>query len=165
MAGAVGAAIRSAFEFIEQGELAKRVETSFTQFAGDGLQRMDELREATGNLIDDTAIQQNVIRMKLFGSTIDEISETLAIASRVSRLTGEDFQATANRINDAIGDRLRRVAEGDRDQYRSRASRGHGGGGDRKERGRDDASRDCNRTPAGSLRRMDGFFDGSGRGD
>tara|TARA_B100001123_G_scaffold449497_1_gene615077 strand:- start:801 stop:2993 length:2193 start_codon:yes stop_codon:yes gene_type:complete len=102
MAGAVGAAIRSAFEFIEQGELAKRVETSFTQFAGDGLQRMDELREATGNLIDDTAIQQNVIRMKLFGSTIDEISETLAIASRVSRLTGEDFQATANRINDAI---------------------------------------------------------------
>lgn len=102
MATAAAGAVSAAFEFLERGDLASQIDRTFGDLVTNADAHLGKLREATRNLISDKEIKSNVIRMRLFGGGIEEITGTLAIASDVARLTGEDFQSMANRFSDAV---------------------------------------------------------------
>ena len=102
MVSTLGAAIKGAFAFAEQGEAANRVERMFHKLVKNVGPAMAGLREATSNLIDDTTIQANVNRMRMQGAGIKEITELMRISSTMAKVTQEDFTGLARRFEAAI---------------------------------------------------------------
>lgn len=86
---------KMAFEMGELGAQAEAVNKNFEKFAREGgrnaAQSLEELRRASGGLIDDMTLQQQSLKAIIAGVNFDDIVTSLEFVRRFSIATGDDI--------------------------------------------------------------------------
>jgi hypothetical protein len=98
-------ALQSAADAAISGEVANNAEKVFSQIAGGAGQAqkvMERFRKVTRGLLDDTTIQQFAGSLRVAGVEFDQISRILDVSSRVALATGQDLEAVAQKIKEAM---------------------------------------------------------------
>jgi len=99
VASALAGALRGAFDFLKEGEIANNVETIFNQINANANAVLKSARGATLNLIDDTTLQQQLNKMRILGASVEDAIGVMRVASTVAEVTGQDVVGLAEQIS------------------------------------------------------------------